>query len=263
MVCNKKLQKTKKSENPEAQWFGFEKVNIQEKSPKVNAVFNSVFLSYDLMNDLMSFGLHRLWKNRLVALMRPRRGQKILDIACGTGDITLRCAVHTEGNANLSAVDLNFNMLREGKMKAANKGVFHGINWLVGNAEFLPFKKESFDLACIAFGLRNVAKIDTTLKEIFRVLKPGGRFFCIEFSPGFAPWLKNLYDSYSFKFIPKLGEIITGDQQAYKYLAESIRKFPNQHSLAKRMKRAGFSQISWVDLMYGIVAIHIGNKKTT
>ncbi len=244
--------------NPESAWFGFERVKPDDKTARVSRVFKSVAPHYDLMNDLMSGGLHRLWKRRLVAKMNPRKGQKILDVAGGTGDIALRCAARSEEKAHITVCDINPAMMKEGRAKAIDQGWLKEIRWIAGNAEGLPFPNRSFDTVCIAFGLRNVTKIDTALTEFFRVLKPGGRFFCLEFSPNVSPWMKKLYERYSFSVLPWLGQYVADDRNAYQYLAESIRKFPDQASLTKRMKKAGFERVRWVNLSGGIAVIHTG-----
>jgi demethylmenaquinone methyltransferase/2-methoxy-6-polyprenyl-1,4-benzoquinol methylase len=252
------MKRTKLS-NPESSWFGFTRVNPSEKTSRVREVFDSVASRYDLMNDLMSGGLHRLWKNELVSLMRPRAGQTILDVAGGTGDIALRCAERTNSKARIIVCDINPAMLRVGQDKAVDRGVLN-IEWIVGNAEALPFPNRCADTVCIAFGLRNVTHIDKALAEFARVLKPGGRFFCLEFTPGVSPWLKELYDIYSFNVLPWLGEHVAKDCQSYQYLAESIRQFPDQQTLAKRMEKAGLSQVKWTNLLGGIAVIHEGWK---
>ncbi|MGE4352180.1 MAG: bifunctional demethylmenaquinone methyltransferase/2-methoxy-6-polyprenyl-1,4-benzoquinol methylase UbiE [Bdellovibrionales bacterium] len=248
------------SSNPEAEWFGFTKVAPEEKTAKVIDVFSSVASKYDLMNDLMSGGLHRLWKDHFVGMMAPRAGESILDVAGGTGDITLRCARATKGQAHLTVCDLNYEMLKVGREKAVDQGWLSQIDWTVGNAESLPFAESSFDLVCISFGLRNVTRIDAALTEFFRVLKPGGRFFCMEFSPGVIPPLKKAYDLYSFSVLPWLGDKVAQDRESYQYLAESIRQFPPQEELASRMQAVGFEQVKWSNLMGGIAVIHRGWK---
>ncbi|MFA4846307.1 MAG: bifunctional demethylmenaquinone methyltransferase/2-methoxy-6-polyprenyl-1,4-benzoquinol methylase UbiE, partial [Patescibacteria group bacterium] len=231
--------------NSEAQWFGFERIAPDEKTNRVHSVFSSVAENYDLMNDLMSGGLHRLWKNALVARMRPREGETIIDVAGGTGDIALRLAKATKGRSSLTVCDINLDMLRVGRAKAIDNGWLDAINWVEGNAEILPFKDNSADLVCIAFGLRNVTRIDSALNEFFRVLKPGGRFFCLEFSPDVSTFLTHIYDLYSFSVLPWLGEAIAHDRAAYQYLAQSIRRFPTRDALAVRMKKTGFSNIKY------------------
>lgn len=246
--------------NPEAEWFGYTRVSPEEKTAKVIDVFSSVADKYDIMNDFMSGGLHRLWKDHFVRMMRPRAGENILDVAGGTGDIAQRCARATQGQAHITVCDLNPDMLRVGRTKAIDAGWLSGIDWVTGNAEALPFATDSFDLACISFGLRNVTRIDAALAEFFRVLRPGGRFFCMEFSPGVIPPLKKIYDLYSFTVLPWLGEKVAQDRDSYQYLAESIRQFPPQDELAARMGKAGFENVKWHNLMGGIAVIHTGWK---
>ena len=257
------------SANPEAEWFGFTKVAPEEKTAKVIDVFSSVADKYDLMNDLMSGGLHRLWKDHFVANMRPRLGETILDIAGGTGDIAIRCAKALSkqtGNATqspnpaITVCDLNPDMLRVGREKAVNAGWINEIDWIAGNAEALPFPDAQADLVCISFGLRNVTHIDAALAEFFRVLRTGGRFFCMEFSPSVAAPLKGLYEAYSFSVLPWLGEKVAQDRESYQYLAESIRQFPPPEDLAARMVKAGFEQVRFENLLGGIAVIHSGWK---
>lgn len=246
--------------NPEAGWFGFSPVDPAAKAAKVRRVFDSVASRYDLMNDLMSGGLHRLWKDRLLRMMHPLPGQTILDVAGGTGDMALRCAEKTNGKARVIVCDINAAMLAEGRSKAINKGWLPEqlIEWVAGDAEALPMPTRSVDLCCIVFGLRNVTHIDAALAEFYRVLKPGGRFFCMEFSSGVRPEMKMLYDFYSFSALPWLGEKVARDAPAYQYLAESIRQFPDQPSFARRMEDVGFAKVRWRNILGGITAIHSG-----
>ncbi len=244
--------------NPESEWFGYARVKPNEKTARVGEVFASVADKYDLMNDLMSAGLHRLWKDRFVAKMRPRAGEAILDVAGGTGDIALRCLKATNGKASVAVLDPSSDMMRIGREKVIDAGFLGDIQWLAGSAEAMPVESASVDLACISFGLRNVTRIDDALREFARVLKPGGRFYCMEFSPGVARPLKPLYDLYSFSVLPWLGDKVAGDKNAYQYLAESIRQFPPQSELASRMKKAGFANVRYENLTGGIVAIHSG-----
>lgn len=248
------------TDNPESTWFGFAKVAPDEKTAKVRDVFSSVAENYDVMNDLMSAGLHRLWKDHFVSKMRPRAGETILDIAGGTGDIAVRCAKATNGKAKITVCDYNPDMLRVGCDKAVNQGWLNEIDWVTGNAEALPFPDACADLVCISFGLRNVTHIDAALAQFARVLRPGGRFYCMEFSPGVAAPLKPLYDIYSFSVLPWLGEKVAQDREAYQYLAESIRQFPPQEELASRMVKAGFERVRYENLMGGIAVIHSGWK---
>ncbi len=244
--------------NPESEWFGFRRVNPEEKAGLVRQVFSSVAGNYDVMNDLMSGGLHRLWKDTLVRRMNPKQGMTLLDVAGGTGDIALRCYRKTEGKAKIIVCDINPEMLEQGKAKALDQGVLSGLNWVTGNAEALPFPDRSVDIYSIAFGLRNVTRIDQALREAARILKPGGRFFCMEFSPGVLPALRPLYEAYCVNVLPLLGEFIAKDRPAYQYLAESILKFPPQEELAKRMEKAGIERAKWTNLTGGIAVIHEG-----
>lgn len=246
--------------NPESKWFGYENVSPDEKTKRVKDVFSSVAENYDVMNDLMSGGLHRLWKDKFVAALNPKPNEMILDVAGGTGDIARRCLKSTNGKALVTVCDLNEDMMRVGKTRTIDEGWISGIEWTVGNAEALPIESDSMDAVCISFGLRNVTHIDKALTEFFRVLKPSGRFYCMEFSPGVQPQLKKLYDLYSFSILPWLGEKVAQDKESYQYLAESIRQFPPQEQLKTRMEQAGFEQVSYQNLMGGIVALHSGWK---
>lgn len=252
--------------NPESEWFGFRRVRAEEKTGMVQGVFASVAGHYDLMNDLMSGGLHRLWKDHLVRLMNPKPGQHLLDVAGGTGDVALRCWKRTQGQADITVCDLNPEMLKVGRAKAIDHGILNGrkdihpIKWVEGNAEELPISSRSIDTYSIAFGLRNVTRIDKALKEAARVLKPGGRFFCMEFSPGVTPALKPIYEQYCLHVLPWIGEHVAQDRDAYRYLAESILRFPPQRELADRMEKAGLAQAKWSNLTGGIAVIHSGWK---
>ena len=244
--------------NPEAEWFGTTRVTPEEKTARVGKVFDSVASRYDLMNDLMSGGLHRLWKDTFVRRMNPKAGAVILDVAGGTGDIALRCAKRTNSHAQIIVCDINPSMLRVGRDRAIDRGLLDGITWTTGNAESLPIASRSVDIVSIAFGLRNVTRIDAALAEFARVLKPGGRFFCLEFSPGVLPRLKSVYDLYCATVLPLLGKIVAQDAESYRYLAESIQKFPSQSAFAKRMESAGFDLVSWKNLTGGVAVIHEG-----
>lgn len=246
--------------NPESEWFGFRRVRAEEKTGLVREVFSSVASDYDLMNDLMSGGLHRLWKDALVRRMNPKPNMALLDVAGGTGDIALRLHRRTKGQAQITVCDINPEMLAEGKAKAIDQGILSGIDWIEGNAEALPFPDRSTDMYSIAFGLRNVTRIDLALREAARVLKPGGRFFCMEFSSGVLPALKPLYKAYCLNALPVLGEFVAQDRNAYQYLAESILKFPPQKELAVRMEQASLINVKWTNLMGGIAVIHEGWK---
>ena len=247
--------------------FGFKDVNEAEKQSLVRGVFDSVADKYDIMNDVMSGGLHRVWKNDLVRDLRPKPGMHLLDVAGGTGDIAFRFlkAANSKSeektiSAKVTVCDINTNMLSAGRDRAIDQGIFDPIDWVTGNAEMLPLPDNSVDAYTIAFGIRNVTHIDKALEEAHRVLKPGGRFMCLEFSKVDLPVLKKIYDVYSFKLIPHFGEMITGDKDSYQYLVESIRKFPTQEKFEKMIKTAGFKKTSYRNLSGGIVAIHSGYR---
>ena len=245
-----------KSSNPEQNWFGRRKVAPQEKTRLVLDVFDSVAGKYDIMNDLMSAGMHRLWKDRLIREINPKKGQDFLDMAGGTGDIAFRIYKATQGQANITVSDINASMLKVGKARGIDRGIVKNISWKEANAAELPFEDNSFDVYTIAFGLRNVTLIDNALREAHRVLRPGGRFFCMEFSHVTEPTLKKLYDAYSFGVIPKIGKIVTKDEDSYQYLVESIRAFPTQENLKQRLLDAGFDSARYTNLTYGVVVIH-------
>ncbi len=242
--------------NPESQWFGRRSVSPQEKTRMVLGVFDSVAGKYDLMNDVMSGGIHRLWKNRLIREINPRLGLSYLDVAGGTGDIAFRIHKATNGTAPITVCDINASMLEVGQDRAIDRGIVKGMEWIVGNAETLPFKDNNFDVYTIAFGLRNVTRIDDALREAYRVLKPGGRFFCLEFSHVEPEALQKIYDLYSFNVIPRMGELIANDADSYQYLVESIREFPNQEALSQRLLDAGFDEAHYTNLTFGVAAIH-------
>ncbi len=253
-------EKSKSAPNPEAGWFGYEAVDAAQKTARVRDVFFSVAGKYDVMNDLMSLGIHRLWKDQLVAMMRPKAGEAILDLAGGTGDIAQRLYASSGGKAVVTVCDYNTAMLEKGRDRAIDAGLWNAFTWTTGDAADLPFPDNSFNKICISFGLRNVTRIDTALQECVRVLNPGGQFFCLEFSPGVLPPLKKIYDAYSFSVLPWLGEVVAKDRASYQYLAESIRQFPDQPALARRMTAAGMAQVRWLDMTGGVVVIHHGWK---
>jgi demethylmenaquinone methyltransferase/2-methoxy-6-polyprenyl-1,4-benzoquinol methylase len=242
--------------NPESAWFGSRRVRPEEKTRLVRDVFASVASRYDLMNDLMSGGLHRLWKDRFVRMINPKPGNVILDVAGGTGDIARRCYRRTQGKAKIIVCDLSPEMLAEGRARTLDAGILSGIEWKTGNAEGLPLPARSVDIYCIAFGLRNVTHIDKALKEAARVLRPGGRFYCLEFSPGVRKEIKPIYDRYCMGVLPWIGQFVAKDRGAYEYLAESIRKFPDQKTLAKRIEVAGMERVKWTNMTGGIAVIH-------
>ena len=240
---------------PESRYFGFREVDPEEKTPLVRGVFSSVASSYDLMNDLMSGGVHRLWKSTFADLVAPRAGEHLLDVAGGTGDIVFRLKDRAPG-ARVTVCDLTEAMVRVGRDRGIDRGLLAGVDWTVGNAEDLPFPSRSMDAYTIAFGLRNVTRIDKALAEARRVLKPGGRFFCLEFSHVSVPVLDRLYDRYSFDVLPRLGQLVAGDRDSYQYLVESIRRFPQQKALCGRLEAAGFTSARYRNLTGGIAAIH-------
>ncbi|MCB1532559.1 MAG: bifunctional demethylmenaquinone methyltransferase/2-methoxy-6-polyprenyl-1,4-benzoquinol methylase UbiE [Alphaproteobacteria bacterium] len=247
-------------QNPESTQFGQKTVTPDEKTGLVRGVFDSVADKYDLMNDLMSGGVHRLWKDRFVRDIRPRADLKYLDVAGGTGDIAFRIKKRAGANADITIFDLNEQMLTVGRDRAIDKGWLDGFEWVTGNAESLPFPDNHFDVYTIAFGLRNVTRIDTALAEAARVLKPGGWFFCLEFSHVKDPFLSKAYDVYSKAFIPQMGKLVANDADSYEYLIESIRKMPTQEDLCARMEKAGLKKAVFSNLSAGIVAIHKGYK---
>lgn len=242
---------------PEAHWFGFRPVDPEGKAPLVRQVFDSVARRYDVMNDLMSAGVHRLWKSTLVDLVAPRPGMVLLDVAGGTGDVALRFLERAPAGF-VHVVDINEQMIRVGRDRAIDRGVLDNVDWTVGDAERLPVASRSADAYTIAFGLRNVTRIDAAIAEAHRVLRPGGRFFVLEFSRVVAPLLAGIYERYSFSVLPRLGQLVAGDRESYRYLVESIRRFPDQESLAGRIRAAGFGQVRYRNLTGGIAAIHSG-----
>ena len=244
--------------------FGFESVNEGEKQPKVNKVFHQVADRYDVMNDLMSGGMHRLWKDAFVAWLNPPQRTassfKLLDVAGGTGDISFRVVERSRKNAHATVFDINGSMLGVGRDRARDNGLIGNLDFVQGNAEDLPFEDKSFDAYTIAYGIRNVPRIDKALREAHRVLKRGGRFMCLEFSNVNMPVLDKIYDAFSFNAIPKIGNLVTGDADSYSYLVESIRKFPNQARFKTMIEDAGFEQVSFRNLSGGISAMHSGWK---
>jgi demethylmenaquinone methyltransferase/2-methoxy-6-polyprenyl-1,4-benzoquinol methylase len=242
-----------------ASTFGFREVSEDARQGLVNAVFSSVASRYDLMNDLMSGGLHRLWKQDFAAMIGAPKGDRpfrLLDVAGGTGDIAIRYARSTGANATAVLCDINPEMLAEGRNKVEAAGLAPRITLTEGNAEALPFPDKSFDAYTIAFGIRNVTHIDRALAEAYRVLKIGGRFLCLEFSECRVPLLDRLYDFHSFEVIPRLGKAAAGDAESYRYLVESIRRFPKQEKFAAMISGAGFERVAFRDLTGGIAAIH-------
>jgi demethylmenaquinone methyltransferase / 2-methoxy-6-polyprenyl-1,4-benzoquinol methylase len=241
--------------------FGFRDVPLGDKQTLVNDVFHSVAQRYDLMNDLMSAGLHRVWKDLMINALNPPRSEApfaLLDVAGGTGDIAFRAAKAAGPGFRATVCDINSDMLEVGRARAVKRQLDEQVSFVEGNAEALAFSNGSFDAYTIAFGIRNVPRIDLALTEAFRVLKPGSRFLCLEFSTVDVPGLDRIYDLFSFKVIPPLGGAVTGDAESYRYLVESIRKFPRRDAFAEMIRAAGFSRVSWQSLSGGIVALHSG-----
>jgi demethylmenaquinone methyltransferase/2-methoxy-6-polyprenyl-1,4-benzoquinol methylase len=241
--------------------FGFRDVPLDDKQTLVNDVFHSVARRYDLMNDLMSAGLHRVWKDLMINALNPPRGEApfaLLDVAGGTGDIAFRAAKAAGAGFRATVCDINSDMLDVGRERAVARNLDDRVSFVEGNAEALEFPGRTFDAYTIAFGIRNVPRIDLALGEAFRVLRPGSRFLCLEFSTVDVPGLDRIYDLFSFKVIPPLGRAVTGDAESYQYLVESIRKFPKPNAFAEMIRAAGFSRVSWQSLSGGIVALHSG-----
>ena len=240
--------------------FGSRKVPLADKQALIDDVFHSVAHRYDLMNDLMSFGLHRAWKDALVTAVNPPRGRPfaLLDIAGGTGDVAFRAIAAGGERVHVTVCDINADMLAVGRERAAARGLGEAVTFIEANAEALPFADRNFDAATIAFGIRNVPRIERALAEAFRVLKTGGHFLCLEFSAVDVPGLVGLYDFYSFNVIPALGRVVVGDADAYRYLVESIRRFPAPPPFAAMLREAGFARVSHQVMTGGIVALHSG-----
>jgi demethylmenaquinone methyltransferase/2-methoxy-6-polyprenyl-1,4-benzoquinol methylase len=240
--------------------FGYETVDVEEKAARVRGVFDSVASRYDIMNDLMSFGVHRLWKHVAIDLAAVRNGQQVLDLASGTGDLAARYAALVGPQGRVVMSDINAAMLEEGRKRMIDSGHVGNVEYLQIDAEKIPFDDNSFHCVSIAFGLRNVTDKDQASREMLRVLKPGGRALVLEFShPGSKP-LGKLYDLFSFKALPLIGKLVTNDADSYRYLAESIRMHPDQESLLQMMQDAGFERCDYHNLSGGIVAIHRGFK---
>ena len=239
--------------------FGFETVPEVEKASKVQGVFTSVASKYDVMNDVMSFGIHRIWKEAMMDWLAPRAGQKLLDVAGGTGDISFKF-LKRAGSGHSTVLDITENMLVEGRKRAETAQMVDNLDWVVGDAMALPFADNSFDVYTISFGIRNVTRPQEALNEAYRVLRPGGRLMVLEFSQIPVPLAQKAYDLYSFNVIPRMGQMIANDRASYQYLVESIRKFPDQETFLSMVKQAGFENISYRNLSLGIAALHSGWK---
>ncbi|EKD54182.1 MAG: hypothetical protein ACD_60C00118G0003 [uncultured bacterium] len=240
--------------------FGFTEIPIKEKAKRVADVFHSVASRYDVMNDLMSFGLHRLWKRFAISESGVREGHVVLDVAGGTGDLTREFSKKIGKRGHVILTDINESMLMRGRERLVDEGIVNHVSYVQANAERLPFKENYFDCITIAFGLRNVTDKAAALHSMYRLLKPGGKLLILEFSKPVLPFLNTLYDAYSFKIIPKLGEWMTKDAGSYQYLVESIRMHPDQETLKKMMQTVGFEEVDYYNLTGGIVALHKGFK---
>lgn len=240
--------------------FGYQQVGVEEKASKVAEVFHSVANKYDVMNDLMSFGIHRLWKRYTIEMSGVRSGQRVLDIAGGTGDLAAKFASIVGSQGEVVLADINASMLERGRERMVDAGYLAHVRYVQANAECLPFPDNYFDCITIAFGLRNVTHIDAALASMLRVLKPGGRLLVLEFSKPVAPGLSTIYDTYSFKILPLMGKLVANDEKSYRYLAESIRMHPDQQTLMAKMEQAGFEKCDYYNLTGGVVALHRGFK---
>ncbi|SHH41266.1 demethylmenaquinone methyltransferase / 2-methoxy-6-polyprenyl-1,4-benzoquinol methylase [Cognatishimia maritima] len=239
--------------------FGFETVPESEKAGRVQGVFNSVASKYDVMNDVMSMGIHRVWKDAMMDWLAPRPGQKLLDVAGGTGDISFRF-LNRAGHGHATVCDLTEPMLVEGRKRADAEKMSESLDWVVGDAMALPFEDNTFDVYTISFGIRNVTRPQEALNEAYRVLKPGGRLMVLEFSQLPNSAMQWAYDRYSFNVIPQMGQLIANDRDSYQYLVESIRKFPDQDTFLEMVKAAGFENAKYRNLTMGIAALHSGWK---
>lgn len=240
--------------------FGYRKVSESEKDRLVEEVFSSVSSRYDLMNDLMSFGIHRIWKRLAIAYSGVRANSQVLDVAGGTGDLSLAIAKKLGPKGRIVLTDINRSMLQLGQDRMIDHGYLDRVQYVQTDAENLAFEDDSFDCVLISFGLRNVTKIDKALSSMYRVLRPGKKLLILEFSKPVIPILSKIYDRYSFNVIPRLGNYVTGDRESYQYLVESIRKHPDQETLADMMVNAGFERVEYHNLSGGIVALHVGWK---
>ncbi len=239
--------------------FGNRTVAEEDKAGLVHGVFSNVASKYDVMNDVMSVGIHRLWKDAMMDWLAPRAGQRLLDVAGGTGDIAFRF-LRRAGSARAVVCDMTESMLVEGQKRAEAEHLAAQLDWVVGDAMALPFEDAEFDVYTISFGIRNVTRIEEALREAFRVLKPGGRLMVLEFSQLPNAAMQAAYDAYSFNVIPRMGQMIAGDRDSYQYLVESIRKFPDQETFAGMIREAGFEQVKYRNLSMGIAALHSGWK---
>jgi len=240
--------------------FGYKTVEAEQKADMVAGVFHSVAAKYDIMNDVMSFGIHRMWKRFTIESAGARPGMKVLDLAGGTGDLTAKFSHLVGDKGQVTLADINDSMLKVGREKLRDKGIVGNVNYVQANAEALPFPDNHFDIITIAFGLRNVTDKDSAIRSMLRVLKPGGKLLILEFSKPQHDMMRKVYDLYSFKILPKMGSLITQDAESYEYLAESIRMHPDQDTLKGMMVDAGFEQVEYTNMTDGIVALHKGYK---
>ncbi len=239
--------------------FGYQDVPEAEKAGMVHGVFSNVASKYDIMNDVMSGGIHRIWKDAMMDWLAPRSGQRLLDVAGGTGDIAFRF-LKRAGAAEAVVLDMTENMLIEGRKRAEAEALSSQLEWIVGDAMALPFEDNSFDVYTISFGIRNVTRVADALSEAYRVLRPGGRLMVLEFSQLPNPAMQKAYDLYSFNVIPRMGQLVAGDSDSYQYLVESIRKFPDQETFAGMIRDAGFGNVSYRNMTFGVAALHAGWK---
>lgn len=240
--------------------FGFQTVDEDQKAGMVHEVFTNVASKYDIMNDVMSMGIHRIWKDAMMDWLAPRPGQKLLDVAGGTGDVAFRFLARAGESAKATVLDMTASMLEEGRKRAEAERLSQRLDWVVGDAMALPFDDNSFDVYTISFGIRNVTRIPDALSEAYRVLKPGGRLMVLEFSQLPNAAMQKAYDLYSFNVIPVMGKVIANDRESYQYLVESIRKFPDQETFASMIRAAGFDQVKYRNLTLGVAALHSGWK---
>jgi demethylmenaquinone methyltransferase / 2-methoxy-6-polyprenyl-1,4-benzoquinol methylase len=240
--------------------FGFQTVEEGQKAGLVHGVFTRVASKYDIMNDLMSLGIHRIWKDAMMDWLAPRPGQRLLDVAGGTGDVAFRFLKRAGAGAHATVLDLTESMLLEGQKRAEAENMAQSLDWIVGDAMALPFADNSFDVYTISFGIRNVTRIEDALREAYRVLRPGGRLMVLEFSHIPNDMMQKAYDLYSFNVIPVMGQVVANDRDSYQYLVESIRRFPEQERFAQMIREAGFGQVKYRNLSLGIAALHSGWK---
>ncbi len=239
--------------------FGYRDIPEEEKAGMVHGVFTNVASKYDIMNDVMSGGIHRIWKDAMMDWLAPRSGQRLLDVAGGTGDVAFRF-LNRAGAAEAVVLDMTESMLVEGRKRAEAEALTDKLDWIVGDAMALPFEDNSFDVYTISFGIRNVTRVSDALSEAYRVLRPGGRLMVLEFSQLPNPMMQKAYDLYSFNVIPRMGQAIAGDRDSYQYLVESIRKFPDQETFAAMIRDADFENVSYRNMTFGVAALHAGWK---